>query len=385
MAPFDGLRVSGKAPFKTNAKPLRLSPSKPVVHGQRPSPNGEARVAFALIERLRRVRSEALGLNRRNQDFFLRLNPPHLVALVDHKVETKAVLARQGLPVPQTFGRYARQRELANLAKEAEHRQEFVLKPARGAGGVGVLVIAGRSGDRVVTIGGASLSPADLLAHAADIIAGAFSLSQTRDEALLEYRLTAERVLGAYSPGGIPDVRVVLFRGVPVMAMLRLPTRTSDGRANLHVGGIGVGLDLSTGRAVHAIWRDRAITTHPDTEKRLSALCVPEWDAIVRIAAKTYDAIPLGYCGVDVVLDVRHGPVILEMNARPGLSIQLANHRGLRATLETLQQRSLDGLDVSARIALGIALSEEPETRDQRPGTRDQGPGTRDQGPGTRD
>jgi alpha-L-glutamate ligase-like protein len=309
-----------------------------------------------LIERLRRVRREALGLNRRNQELLLRLNPPRLVALVDHKVQTKEVLARHGLPVPETFGCYARQRELPALAREVGQRVEFVLKPARGAGGEGVVVVAGRRDDRLVKSSGALLKLNDLLAHAADIIAGAFSLSQARDEALLEYRLTPEPGLAGYSPGGIPDVRVVIAYGVPVMAMLRLPTHASDGRANLHVGGVGVGIDLASGRAVHAIWRDRPIVLHPDTQQPLSAICIPHWDEILLLSARSFDAVPLGYMGIDIVVDVRHGPVILELNARPGLSIQLANRRGLRPTIDALRQQRVDECTAAQRVALGLEI-----------------------------
>jgi alpha-L-glutamate ligase-like protein len=232
----------------------------------------------SLIARLRRVRREALGLNRRNQEFLLQLNPPRLVGLVDHKVETKEVLARRALPVPQTYGRYTRQRELSALAREAAQRAEFVLKPARGAGGDGVVVITGRQNDRLVKSSGAMVKLGDLVAHAADIIAGAFSLSQARDEAVLEQRLAPEPTLAAYSPGGIPDVRVLVVRGVPLMAMLRLPTRASDGRANLHVGGVGVGLDLASGRAAYAIWRDRPTVLHhrrPPRPRHPGAECAP--------------------------------------------------------------------------------------------------------------
>ena len=310
----------------------------------------------SLIARLRRVRREALGLNRRNQEFLATLNPPRLIGLVDHKIRTKEVLRRHGLPVPDTFGCYTRQRELGELAREAERRPQFVLKPARGAGGEGVVVIAGRRDGRLVKASGPSLGLADLVAHAADIIAGAFSLSQARDEAVLEYRLTPEPLLAGFSPGGIADVRVVVVRGVPVMAMLRLPTRSSDGRANLHVGGVGVGLDLRSGRAVHAIWRDRSIQVHPDTQQPLSALQVPEWDQILLFAARSYDAIPLGYFGVDIVIDAQLGPSILELNARPGLSIQLANRRGLRCILEALGRRASAQLLPKERVQLGLEI-----------------------------
>ncbi len=310
-----------------------------------------------LIERLRWIRREALGLNRRNQDYLLRWNRPALVGLVDHKVRTKEVLAALGLPVPETFASYKRQRQLLALRAEIERRSQFVLKPACGAGGEGVVVVAGRRGDRFVKASGATLSSADIVAQAADIIAGAFSLSQARDEALLEDRLAPDAVLGAYSPGGIPDIRVLIVRGIPLMAMLRLPTTLSDGRANLHVGGVGVGIDMATGRAVHAIWRNVPIVSHPDTKQPLSALQVPHWESVLLLAARSYAAVPLGYMGVDIVIDHERGPMILELNARPGLAIQLANHRGLRRILEAVEKRPVDGLGPEARIELGLDLA----------------------------
>ena len=273
----------------------------------------------SLIERLRRVRREALGLNRRNQEFLLRLNPPRLVALVDHKVQTKEVLARHGLPVPDTFGRYVRQRELRSLgARSRAARRSSSLKPARGAGGEGVVVIAGRRDDRLVKASGAPLRLGDLVAHAADIIAGAFSLSQARDEALLEYRLAPEPVLAAYSPGGVPDVRVVLFRGVPVMAMLRLPTHASDGRANLHVGGVGVGIDLRQRpcRARHlSRSQRRRASRHAAAAVGDSRAALGRDPAARRAQLRRH---PARLLGIDIVIDVHLGPVILELNARPG-------------------------------------------------------------------
>jgi alpha-L-glutamate ligase-like protein len=313
----------------------------------------------SLIERLRAIRRDALGLNRRNQELLLRLNPSRLIALVDHKVETKAVLARHGLPVPETFGRYARQRELEQFARDVDRRTTFVLKPARGAGGEGVMVITDRIDGHFVKTSGKTVRQRDLVAHAADIIAGAYSLSQSRDEAVLEHRLVPEPTLARFSPGGIPDVRVLVYRGVPVMAMLRLPTRMSDGRANLHVGGVGVGVDVRTGRAVHAIWRDRSIALHPDGQQPLAAIQVPCWEAILLLAARSYEAIALGYFGIDIVVDLHLGPVILELNARPGLSIQLANHRGLRQVLHKVTERVAQTASGEERVTLAREMAGE--------------------------
>lgn len=309
-----------------------------------------------LIERLQQVRREALGLNRRNQEFMIRLNPAPLVGLVDHKVRTKEALADHQLPVPATYGSYQRQSDLRRLAQDLERHPSCVLKPARGAGGEGILVLGERQGLDFLKPSGARISVRDVLAQAADIIAGAFSLTQSRDEALLEQRLIPDAVLGAFSPGGIPDVRIVVVRGVPIMAMVRLPTRASDGRANLHMGGVGVGIGLSSGRAVHAVWRDHTIAVHPDTQQPLSALRIPCWNEILLLAARAYDAVPLGYFGIDVVIDGQLGPAILELNARPGLSIQLATHRGLRPRLRVLGERLDPRLVAVDRVRLGIEV-----------------------------
>ena len=59
----------------------------------------------------------------------------------------------------------------------------------------------------------------------------------------------------------------------------------------------------------------------------------------------------LGYQGVDIVLDKDMGPLILELNARPGLNIQIANRAGLLLRLEAVE-RHRDSLgSISDRVA----------------------------------
>jgi alpha-L-glutamate ligase-like protein len=318
--------------------------------------------------RARWLRQNVLGLNRRNQDYILRFNPPRLVALVDHKVRTKEVLAEHGIAVPATFVRCASTRGLALMAEELGRHPEFVLKPARGAGGDGIVVIAGRDGDHLVKASGTRLTMRDLLAHAADVLAGAYSLSQTHDEVLVEQRLKPDASLSPYCPAGVPDLRVLMAFGVPLLAMLRLPTIGSEGRANLHVGGIGVGIDLASGAARYAICRDRPVEVHPDTGQPLCEVRIPNWPEVLLTAVRSYDAIPLGYLGVDIVIDDRFGPVILELNARPGLSIQLANRCALRPLLAALpgeEEGDRERSSPERRVEMGVALSHRVRAGDE--------------------
>ncbi len=305
----------------------------------------------------RRIRTEVLGMNRRNLDLIQRYNEGPLFAVVDHKQQTKAALSAAGLPVPATYAMCGRHGDLYAFAEEMERRAEFVLKPARGAGGEGVLVVAGRDGDSFRTANGRRIGRRELLAHAADILAGAYALSQARDDAVLEYRLRSAPEMEPLSVGGVADIRIVVYRGVPMMAMLRLPTRASNGRANLHSGGIGVGLDLRTGKTGHAIWRGRVVEVHPDTGVPLRGWSVPAWPEMLQFAARAYDALPLGYFGVDIVLDAARGPVILELNARPGLAIQLSTRQGLRPLVEAVQRvADVEKRSAEERVAVGLQL-----------------------------
>ncbi len=312
---------------------------------------------MSLLAAVGRIRREALGMNRRNLEFLVPYNPRALFGVVDYKPGTKRQLAAAGIPVPETYAELSRPWDLRRLDAVLGEHAAFVVKPARGAGGGGVVVIAGRSGERWVKASGATIARADLAAHCADILAGAYAASTHSDEVLIEYRVAADPVLGAISYRGVPDVRVLVFRGVPLQAMIRLPTMASDGRANLHMGGMAAGVDLTTGITTGGVLKGRPTRLHPDLACEVRGRQVPEWPRILDIAARCHDAIPLGYLGVDVVLDAALGPLVLELNARPGLTIQLANRRGLRASMETLARVDVAGLDVAERIALGHRLA----------------------------
>jgi len=148
----------------------------------------------------------------------------------------------------------------------------------------------------------------------------------------------------------VPDIRIIVFLGVPVMAMVRLPTRQSDGKANLHQGAIGAGIDIATGRTLSAVWLNQIVEEHPDTGNPVTGVYIPGWERLLSLAAGCYEMTGLGYIGVDLVLDADLGPLMLELNARPGLDIQIANRAGLLHRLQQVEQRQPGGLSVEQRI-----------------------------------
>ena len=278
-----------------------------------------------------------VGLNMRNARFLLPNNPRRLYRLVDDKLQTKALAEAHGLCVPQTYAVVRTPHDAAKLEKKLAAHPSFVIKPACGSGGKGVLVIDGRDADgRYLKPSGAALTGDEVRHHVANILAGLFSLGGQRDRALVEYRVRPAKVLTDISYQGAPDIRIVMLHGYPVMAMLRAATRESDGRANLHQGALGIGIDLASGRTIRAVHHGRPLNRHPDLDIDLIGIRMPEWDKILDIAVTCHEMTGLGYLGVDMMVDETLGPLMIEVNARPGLAIQMANGVGLLRRLEPI-------------------------------------------------
>lgn len=281
-----------------------------------------------------------LSMNRRNADYVQGCNKRYLYPLVDDKVQTKQLAMRAGIPVPPQYGVIAHNYQLKKLSSMLEPHDQFVIKPSKGSGGSGIQVITGRDGDYWVKGSGKVIAEEVLERHVSNILSGLYSLGGQNDIAMIEYRIVPNEHLGELSYQGVPDIRIVLFHGYPAMAMLRLATHFSDGKANLHQGAVGVGIRIPDGAAVKAVWRNQAVELHPDNGRPFSEIRIPDWRNLLVMAARCYDATRLGYLGVDLVVDRDKGPLLLEMNARPGLAIQIANNTGLRPRLEAIQKRS---------------------------------------------
>jgi len=279
-----------------------------------------------------------VGLNQRNAEYTLRYNTRSLYPLVDDKLRTKKLAQEAGVAVPELYGAIEIPYQIRLFSSLVRSRGDFVVKPSCGSGGVGILVISGRTKDLYRRTDGVLVNEEEIKHHVLNILSGMYSLAGQPDKALIEYRVRFDPVFEAISYLGVPDVRIIVFLGVPVMAMVRLPTRLSGGRANLHQGAIGAGIDMTTGTTLTAVWRNEVVEEHPDTGNKVSDVKIPKWPDLLKLAARCFDLTGLGYQGVDIVLDREKGPMILELNARPGLAIQIANRSGLRSRLQIVEK-----------------------------------------------
>jgi glutathione synthase/RimK-type ligase-like ATP-grasp enzyme len=76
------------------------------------------------------------------------------------------------------------------------------------------------------------------------------------------------------------------------------------------------------------------VTHLPNTNKPLAGFQIPHWENILDMATQSSHIFGLGYLGVDIVIDRYQGPMVIEVNARPGLNIQLANAKGLKTQMD---------------------------------------------------
>ena len=303
---------------------------------------------FAAPEQLRQ--RGVLGMNARNYFVISKHNKRSLYPLVDDKVQTKKLANSIDINTPRMIGVIEHQYEVKDLLQIVSGHSEFVIKPAHGSQGKGVLVIKQYADGVFITTSGKRLTFNDVYQHISNLLSGLYSLGGQYDVALIEELVHFSDAFQNFSYQGIPDVRLIVYKGYPIMAMMRLATKESDGRANLHQGAVGVGLDMRTGKAVQAVSHNLPIAIHPDTNADLMTLQVPYWREHLMIGAQAYEMTGLGYLGADIVLDKERGPMMLELNARPGLAVQIANGRGLKEVIKNVEKYYPKNLTAEQRV-----------------------------------
>jgi alpha-L-glutamate ligase-like protein len=273
-----------------------------------------------------------MGMNARNE-FIARHNPPAAVRLVNDKFATKAALQAAGISSAPTLRTISSRQELGRV-NWAEMPDTFAVKPNQSMGGSGILLAAARLDVESWCSGsGRPIPLLELKDHVRLVIDGEFS-PRARDIALFEPLLIVHPELAELTFQGLPDVRVICIGDKAIVAMLRLPTSASGGRANLHQKAIGAAVDLDTGRISRAWLDGQIIAEHPDTGAPLAGVRVPEWADVLDLARRCAAVTNLHYLGADVVVDRSRGPLILEVNARPGLQIQNVTGQGLLDVIE---------------------------------------------------
>ena len=276
-----------------------------------------------------------LGINERNIDVIYKYNKRKDYELADDKALAKALFEKSGISCPRTFGIVNNLPEVSAVWKKISTNDKIVIKPAKGAGGKGIMILKQKRGKWFN--GSKEISEEQIHYHIANILFGLYSFGDN-DKVLFEEFVNPHPFFAAIYGDGVPDFRIILLKGKPLQAMLRMPTEKSDGKANLHQGGLGIGVDMEKGKLKMAYDGKRYHRFHPNSGNPIADLIIPYWREMLALAIQTAQAFPLQYLGIDLVIDKDKGPMVMEVNVRPGLGIQLANQQGLKEILKNENQ-----------------------------------------------
>lgn len=272
--------------------------------------------------------------------------------MADSKLKTKHFLAARGIPTAKLYASLQSKKELKFFNWDSIPKS-FVVKPDSGYGGEGIIIIKDRKGKDFIKSNGDIISRQKLNEHVEDILDGRYSMTELADTAIFEQVLTAPEPFASIAYKGLPDIRVIVHNLIPVMAMLRLPTRESDGKANVHLGGIAAGIDISKGEITYTTQYGKQIAEIPEYGD-ITGLKIPNWEEILLIASRVQQISNLGFAAIDISLDKTTGPMLLEINARAGLSVQIANMAPLRKRLERIEGIKVQTPEKGVRIAIDL-------------------------------
>jgi len=289
-----------------------------------------------------------MGLNAREK-YIKKLNNRDSFKLANDKIYSREILEQFEIRVPKILGLLERRKDLLEFDFKILPK-EFVIKPSHGSKGNGILVLKHYKDDVYQKVDRSFVKEKELRKHIISIIDGIFSLEKTFDTAIIEERIKPHPCFSTLDNVGLPDIRVIVVNMIPVMAMLRIPTKKSEGKANLHQGACAFGLDLKTGKIIHGISEGKTLTL----TSKMREFELPFFDTILDYAVRSQEASGIGYLGVDITIDQDKGPLVIELNAQPGLEIQNANLASLRQRIKRIEHLRIKSVTEGINVAKSL-------------------------------
>lgn len=298
---------------------------------------------------------DLLGMNARNQ-LYTALNSASAKRYGTSKFATKILLEDKKIPTAKIFGVLGTNEDVKEFDWKSLEKN-FVIKPSNGNAGKGIVIFRSQLADKehwLDTVG-KNWSLDEIKLHCADILEGEYSTYGANPTIIVEERVPIHTKFLKLVYKGTPDIRVIVFNHVPVMAMLRLPTKESEGKANLHQGAVALGIDMFSGVTTHGITGEgKQIEVLPESKRKTNGIKIPQWKLLLETAVQAADAAGLVFSGIDLFIHEEKGPMVVELNANPGLSIQIANQAGLRRRLERVTDITVLNPEHGTRIGQAL-------------------------------
>lgn len=291
-----------------------------------------------------------LWQNARNLKYIWEFNDDLAKKLADSKLKTKEFLSNKWVKVSENLAIIKSHSELDNFDIQSLPLP-FVVKPNAGYGGKWIIVFEKKDAEgNFISNDHQIYSSVQLIGHIRDILDGFYSLSWNRDKVIFERKLILDHSIELLGKYGLPDIRVIVFNSVPVIAMLRVPTANSKWKANLHGWACGLWIDIGSGKITYITQFKKMIKSIPGIGD-VRGIEIPHWEDVLRLAVKVQQVTGVWYVGCDIVLDDHFWPLLLEMNVRPGLEVQVANKVPLLERLKKVENIKVNSVEKWVRLA----------------------------------
>ncbi len=287
-----------------------------------------------------------LWIHKRNNNYIKKFNPQKGIRLAKNKIKTKKFLYERWIPVPKTLFECKSESDRLQFDFTQIRSTQFVLKPNKWSKWEGIVIVQDmkrttsaeqqyswwdkiRGLDRKIILSGYMflikgiwISEYELKKQMIGIFKGLYNQSHIHDTLLIEEKLIPWKGFELFCQYGLADIRIIMFNLVPTIAMLRVPTQESGWKANLAQWGIGLWVDIVTGKITSLYYQWESYHQDFPTEWMfLHNKKVPYRQEILQHSSNIQYFVNSGYLGMDWVI-TEHGPKLLEINARSWLEIQ---------------------------------------------------------------
>ncbi len=290
-----------------------------------------------------------LWQNARNLNYIKGSNFAVARKMADSKLKTKEFLKSKWVSVPETLYIIKKYKDINSEILE-KLEPPFVVKPNNWYGWKWILIFDSKDSLWNFVSNTWEIYDKDrMLNHFSYILDWFFSLSGTRDKVLIERKIILSNEIDLLWKYWLPDIRVIVYNMVPVIAMLRVPTKESDWKANLHGGACWVGIDIWTWKLTFITRKSKIIKSIPWIWD-VRWIKIPSWEKMLKLAVKVQQITKIKYLWCDIVLDEKLWPLLLEMNIRAGLEVQISNLAPLKSRLDRVEWIRVNSVEKWVRL-----------------------------------
>ena len=277
-----------------------------------------------------------LWMNKRYLKYIKAFNPKKDMKLADSKLKTKKLLQDLDIPSPKLIDVIKNRKQLQNYDFSKFEWEEFVVKPNKWSKWKWILICK-MINKNIVKISWQLIDIDTFKKQIADILDGRYSMTMWADIAFIEEKIIPWDDFSIFCEYGLADIRLITMQLVPVMAMLRYPTKESDGKANIAAGWVWFWIDIASGK-ITSMYHNRKIyiKEFPEDYKQFQWKQISYWDDILLYSSQIQYFTNIWYLWLDWTI-AQPWPNLIEINAMAGMEIQLVNGEWLENRLKKVE------------------------------------------------